>query len=474
MIKTQLGILLFQEKKGDLEDSDEDGSDDEGSDEGMKERKRLRKVRKVQEELDDEDMALIHEAQATARGEEIQPKAVVAKTEEELRKGLFVDSDDESGVQQEVVRKPVRVDRYDEDGMDDFIDDDIGDQDAIRAADRRDYDEGEANEISEAQLNEASEIFGTDYLEFMQEDEPDQDEEELLGKAKYRERGVGVQYGDSDEEVISDEDGSDDDDDDLFGDDDDVPNAQKAESLRLKREKRKLLKDEKRAKALSKKAERRKAQLRRAFEPVQLIENFCTDKDDEIRQADIPERMFDWKTPFYGSAGEKMNEAEREQAHWIALHIPNVAAEYERATETHQAFILESISSALKFLHRDKLEPAFIKRYRKDYVASATVREHLYDVMEQDSAWDRLVRAKDRVDALVGEIHGMSQVEESSGADAEKLAKLQEELMAAKAKLEEIAKQEVDVNAQLDALPEDDSDDDDNLFGDGMDNDVRK
>jgi hypothetical protein len=46
--------------------------------------------------------------------------------------------------------------------------------------------------------------------------------------------------------------------------------------------------------------------------------------------------------------------------------------------------------------------------------------------------------------------------------------------MAAKAKLEEIAKQEVDVNAQLDALPEDDSDDDDNLFGDGMDNDVRK
>jgi hypothetical protein len=72
------------------------------------------------------------------------------------------------------------------------------------------------------QLTEASEIFGTDYLAFMGDDaDPDDDKEDFMGRRrdKYRERGVGVQYGfdlDEEDSLLSN-----DDDDDLFAADDD-------------------------------------------------------------------------------------------------------------------------------------------------------------------------------------------------------------------------------------------------------------
>ena len=88
--------------------------------------------------------------------------------------------------------------------------------------------------MSEAQLTEASVIFGTEYLE--------------LGRrrrgGKYRERGVGVDLGmDSDDLLEKEED--DESNEDLFGDDEDPTVAglsarQRQEALRLKREKRRI------------------------------------------------------------------------------------------------------------------------------------------------------------------------------------------------------------------------------------------
>lgn len=457
-----------------MEDSDDE--DDDSDEEKDSPAKRLKKVRKMREydRLDDEDLALIQEAQgldqlpASSRPEPVERQTIVAKSEAELRKGLFYDSDgeQEGGAKaKDDVRKPTRVERYDEDGMDDFIDDDIGDQGDILASERRGrYDEEDDREINEAQLQEASDIFGTDYLEFMQEEEQvDDDEEELLGK-KYRERGVGVDLGvDSDEEIISD----DEDDDDLFGDDDDDMDEQKAEALRLKREKRKLDKAERRRQSLAKKTERRRAQLRRAFEPVQLVENFCTERDDEIRAADAPERFFDWKVPFHGSEADGMNEDEKQEATWIASRIPDIAQEFAAATsESQQRSILESIAYALRFMHRDKVEPAFIKRYRRDYVVSPAVRENLYAVQDEDGEWDRILSAREKVDSVIMQVTAAVDSDETTGVDAQKLQKLQDELEEAQAKLEDAAKQESVVKRDLEGLPAVDDDDDDELFGD--------
>ena len=41
------------------------------------------------------------------------------------------------------------------------------------------------------------------------------------------------------------------------------------------------------------------------------------------------------------------------------------------------------VIEGLRFLHKDKLEPAFIKRYR----------ENLYKIMDEDAEWDRTINA---------------------------------------------------------------------------------
>jgi len=504
-----------KKEKGDLEDSDDDDDDDEddgssdGSDEDddddgkkrlRKKGRRLNKIRKMRavERLDDDDLALIQEAQGDdpdairlrreaeeaeeeERKQRARLKPVVASSEAELRKQLFDDDaveEQQQQQQQEQVRKRQVVERYDEEDMDGFIEDDIGDQGEIMASERRGAGgAGEDQELNEAQLNEASEIFGTDYLEFMQDDDEDVDdeEEELLGsKSKYRERGVGIDYGvESDEEDLSDED------DDLFGEDDEdededgTDRAQKAEALRLKREKRKLARAERRRKSLLLKQQRRKAQLRRAFEPVQLIENFCTDRDDLIRTTDRPERYFDWKTPFYGSdMKDGMTTKEEHQALWIANQIPEIASQISEGS-FHDA--AQSIANVLRFAHRDNLEPAFIARYRKDYITFPAVLKNLYDVLDQDGEWDRIVQAKAKVEALLKQL-AAADASLANAEDAVDLQPLQEELEKVQAQLDESAKQELVVKTDLEALGgnddgDDEDDDDDELFGGGLGDD---
>jgi transcription elongation factor SPT6 len=330
-------------------------------------------------------------------------------------------------------------------------------------------------------MNEASEIFGTDYLDFIaQEDgrEEEDDDDDLFGKSRYRERGVGVDLGvDSD-----DDDFSDDDDDDLFGDgdDDDVQSQQKKEAMKLKREKRELARRERQKKAQAKKLAKQKADLRKQFEPVQLIENFCTDRDDEIRQKDIPERFFDWTVPFHGSEkGGELTPEEEEEAMWIMSKIPDIQAEYAahfdsmEELEQREKSILESIAHALRYMHVEKLEPAFIKRYRKDVITSPAVRENLYRIMDEDAEWADLIEARTKVGDLLRSVTAKAEKVEATGAQSSKIEHLEQEHAKAQSKLEQTAAEEAQIKEEIEELgPIDETmkgendDDDDELFGD--------
>ena len=81
------------------------------------------------------------------------------------------------------------------------------------------------------------------------------------------------------------DDDDDDDDDNLFGDDDKGIDNDDDGNARARREARQAA----RQKRLQ---EKRKARLRRSFEPVQLAEHFCTDSDDAIRMHDAPKRSY--------------------------------------------------------------------------------------------------------------------------------------------------------------------------------------
>lgn len=480
----------FKKKKktGDLEDSDDDDDDDdEMGGRKLSKKKRVKKKRSNLE-LAEEDLDLIAEARGDTEREdkrrereEAARKTVFGRDQDELQKGLFYDSgDDDAAAGQAQAKQAKRrmVEQYDEDGMDDFIDDDLNDQSQIMAAARSDAYDEEGGGVSEAQLNEASEIFGTDYLEFMANDQNMDEEEELTGK--YRERGVGVDLLDSEES--SDED-DDDDEDDLFGDDDrgnSVQASQKREALKLKREKKELARQERRKQKQQQKNEKRKAQLRRAFEPVQLIENFCTDRDDEIRRLDVPERFFDWKTPFHGSSdGGGLTEEEEEEAMWIVGRIPEIASEYFAPTQSTEEMedrekrVMNSIVQALRLLHVEKLEPAFIKRYREDLVSSPAVRENLYRIMDEDEEYNTMVTARTKVGEILESVMKDVDHVESRGAEADFVKKLEVNLTSAEEKLEEAAKQESELKMEIEQLGSSDvmeDDDDDELFGDDDDN----
>ena len=117
-----------------------------------------------------------------------------------------------------------------------------------------------------------------------------------------------------------------------------LSDRQRQEALRLKREKCCINRERRRRGAQKRRAERRKAKLRRAFEPVHLVEKFCTDRDDKMRAADNPERYYGWDPfPLLGDAldpqGSKRKEShaepeEKEQAMWIIGRIPEIASEF--------------------------------------------------------------------------------------------------------------------------------------------------
>lgn len=434
------------EKKtsGILEDSDDEEDDDDDDDDTGKRRKKKR-VRKLGDQLDEEDLDLIAEAQGLQRDvvpeedelEEAAKKAkkVVARTAAELQEGLFADGDDDEPPtqqqQQSIRRQP---EQYDEDGLDDFIEDDIGDQDAIRRAGAKHRDESQVNE---AHLHEASEIFGTEYLDFLNANDED-------GETGFAEDD------DEDEDDISD-----DDDEDLFDGDEDA----KSEALKLKREKRKLDKAERRKKAQAAQAEARKLKLRRAFEPVQLVENFCTEKDDLIRSTDVPERLYDRDFHFYGTKKvDTLDEVEREQAQWIAKKIRIDAREGN----------LQAIANILYF-YETNLEPTFISRYRKDYINSE-LQSRIYEVIEASVEYHRMVVAREKAEKALN--HDIDDDLRQDEASTQKLQKLKEQLEDAQTKLEETQRKKDDLQTQLAAFGKDD--DDDEMFADDDDDEEAK
>jgi len=438
-----------RKQRGDLEDSDDDDEDDEEDDDNGY-RRRIRRIRQSQE-LDDDDLDLINEAKGISRRDrdervreyEDEEGRVRARNEDDLEQNLFDDYQEAPKKK----KKKGRVEVYDEDGMDDFIDDDIGDQDRIMSVNER-----KEGGVNEAQLAEASEIFGTDYLEYMQEEDKGEEDDDFGAGSKYREKGY-----DSDE-------GSEDD--DLFEGDN-----EERQSKKERRQQHKM-----------KKIEKSRKELRKNFEPVQLIENFCTQRDDEIRNKDLPERFFDWSNSFDGpiDGSESFTDEEEEEAMWIMNKVNDIANELitlpsdikeenrGNVMEERQRNIMSAIIHALRYMRRDHFEPAFIKRYRADVIASEAVRNNLYQVLDADAEWDRLTSKRTAVEDILSKVVSVAESFEAKGVEENNVLKLKDQLRILQEKLDDTVKQEKDINIEIEK-GNDDDDDDDDLFDDNDD-----
>ncbi|XP_021745917.1 transcription elongation factor SPT6 homolog [Chenopodium quinoa] len=107
--------------------------------------------------------------------------------------------------------------------------------------------------------------------------------------------------------------------------------------------------------------------LEHEFEPIILAERYMTDKDDRIREIDIPERMQISEE----STGPPSTDAESivEEAKWIKKHLGSgqfpglVNISFGEETEYH-------IQNFLNFTHIQKLDLPYIAMYRKEDIAS--------------------------------------------------------------------------------------------------------
>jgi len=555
--------------RDDLEDSDsESHSESEGSSHSSN-RQRRRRVKRLRDvaALDEEDLALIEEAKHHSTDElpeksapalhapfadhhhqqQQRQKTITATSEAELRKELFLDSDGDdennNGTENKVSasrKPPIKAatnqassrqnkppTTFDEDGLDDFIDYEEDDDAYLDDDQRREAMEKRrllylnelqhdsasrgAAGVTQAQLQEATDIFGDDYLDVMAsrqrdilDDEDDwMDTTALDRKQRKRKTGIPREYGieSSDEDLEYEQDLLDEDD-GLSQDSEDLllstlTPQQRNEAKRLAREKKTLDKQERRRQAALHKAERRKARLKKAFEPVQLMHNFCTDRDDLIRSKDEPERFFDWCTPFHGppskgqsactALSDAISDEEIEEALWIMGRIPSIASEFFNAIALDQNFvkveqdvaidldsmpknqksILDSICYALRFMHREKLEPEFIRRYRADIVTSPAVRDHLYTIMDDDAEWDRFIISRNKVQQSLQSMTFLLDMDNARELESEQLDQLRENVRKAQERLDQSTEQETNIRLELNRLAGDgDSMDQDNVEDD--------
>jgi len=472
--------------------------------------------------------------EAEAEEEARRRRVLIAQSEKDLQKQLFLNDEDggegkhkgkkskKGPPSSKFNRRPIDEDDFDEDDIDDFIEDDLGDGGDMRGRPRRersgwgfdegdDYDASGREGVSEAQWNEANEIFGVDYMNMMEgreagEDEDDADALKLLKKRKkkerYREQGVSIDgAGESDSDVTESDDELDKSDaeaDELFPDDDDEEAGKRKEDAATRRFKRV---QERKARRAARKAEKRRAALRRAYEPIVLVENFCTPKDDEIRSKDIPERFQMSKTLkiLEEGAHEDDNDAAEEKAMWIMSKIPAIASEFfssdsksdgkdldDSGLNKKQRAILNSITASIRYMRKEKFEPQFIRKYRMDYVTSVAVRENLYEVMDQISDFNKFQFMREKAEALLASFSSTirsiaTQAGESLSSGTVKDTSKQEQLIGAREKLEQAVRLEASALAELDLfqkenqdLEENNDEDQDDLFGDDDDEDEDK
>jgi transcription elongation factor SPT6 len=193
---------------------------------------------------------------------------------------------------------------------------------------------------------------------------------------------------------------------------------------------------------------------------------------------------------------EEFSIMEEEEAEWIVTRVPNIQLEFNLAQEMYshdikmdsegmdeiqkkQKEIITSIMQALRYMHQEKLEPEFIRKYRQDYVTSPAVRDSLYAIMDEDTEWDRIQNAKRKVEKLLDDITKMVEADEAVGADEQLVAKLKEDLKLAQYRLQESIQEEKKIHEEIGDLEksngdDDDDDDDDDLFGDDDDDDNEK
>lgn len=163
---------------------------------------------------------------------------------------------------------------------------------------------------------------------------------------------------------------------------------------------------------VKKKGKRRvvKKSIYELYEPSELERNHLTEKDNEIRNVDLPERFQLRSIPVTEASEEELNnEAEwifRNAFHTNTISVHNPEAEY--TDEKHAPIagrksvtVVDKIKETLNFIRNKKYEVPFIAFYRKEYVQSELSINDLWVIYKWDEKWCQLQQRKENIVKLI-------------------------------------------------------------------------
>ncbi|CAH3024911.1 unnamed protein product [Porites evermanni] len=147
------------------------------------------------------------------------------------------------------------------------------------------------------------------------------------------------------------------------------------------------------------------------FEPSEFEKGVLTSKDNEIRNADVPERFQLRDFPVKSTEdGELDNEAQ-----WIYRHafleFPISQQQgildsdtYCRTKASKPYSAVSKIKEALNLMRNQLIRVPFIANYRKEYIESELNTEDLWKVWEWDEKWCQLCTRKENLHRLFQEM----------------------------------------------------------------------
>ena len=184
--------------------------------------------------------------------------------------------------------------------------------------------------------------------------------------------------------------------------------------------------------AATKSAQAKEA-LRAKYDRITLVENFCTDSDEVIRQTDLPERM----QPYFKLLTDRGDDERKIEAGWIAQKL----CEKMNVSIMESSSYEDSIVTVLKYIQVDHFEVPFIWAYRKPSIDKLT-RKNLWYIFSMDEKWEKIKALKGKILKFIETIKEAASAELDDTELIDVRDKLRREVKNAESNVEEETERE--------------------------------
>jgi len=362
-----------EEQIGDLINDDieeEVGSDD--NDENISKKRRNDESEQSDGELEDDDYNLLEEN----LGFKVNRKKKLKRVKQ------FEDSDNEEEVTDE--RQAIANQLFDGDD---------------------DEDEGEVKKERELEIDRFARISGSESEDDEEEDNFIVDDNDKPISRPKKKKGL---FRHSDEAMQQAQ--------DIFGvefDFEDLNNLNELEEYDEEEEESEYETDEEGERRAKKKSKAKKSVVKKSilelYEPSELERSHLTEKDNEIRNIDLPERFQLRSIPVTDADEIELGE----EAEWIwrnafdqpTISIQDPEGDYNEKRQPIAGLksrtTIPKIKDALNFMRNKKNEVPFIAFYRKEYVVPDLNINDLWVIYKWDEKWCQLQQRKENIVRLI-------------------------------------------------------------------------